>query len=282
MGSVDILPIEAQDFDGYKLLCAVGYNKALTEDMDKLSSFVNAGGKLFIGLAQMSVTTNRDAIENYDLEYTDHPFAKAVAPEICFADDSLGGEKIRVNVNIPDGARVLKTTDSGRALIYEIEAGEGRVYLLNTLEYAGNPAIYAAVKEFVASLSQNIFDEEKVWAKGDDVVHFATFAQKDGSRHIYFLAIDWFNADSPIHKATLRVGEKDYSIDVRYGTMIKAVVSGDVAAWFDCEDCDVLEVGKNSVKVQGIGQGKLFVARNGEIKAIDVDFGEKSLFEVEI
>lgn len=282
MGSVDILPIEAQDFDGYKLLCAVGYNKALSEDMDKLSRFVNGGGRLFVGLAQTSVTTNRDDIEAYAMEYIDHPFVKAFVSEICFAEDSLGGAKIRVNVNIPEGAKILKQTDGGRALIYEMKVGEGRVYLLNTLEYAGNPAVYEAVKEFVASAARKIFDGEKVWAKGDDAVIFATFAQKDGSRHIYFLSIDWFDAAEPIHTATLRVGANDYPVEVRYGTMIKAVATETVAAWFDCEDCDVLKVSENAVELQGIGQGKLFVAKNGEIKVIDVDFGEKSLLKLEI
>lgn len=282
MGSVDIIPIEAKNFDEYKLLCAVGYNKALSEDMDKLEIFVNEGGKLFVGLAQMSVTTNRDDIESYDLQYIDHPFVKIVAPEISFVEDTLDGKAIHVNGNIPENATVLKQTDGGRALIYEIKVGEGRVYLLNTLEYAGNPAIYAEVKEFVASLSQNIFDEERVWAKGDDVVNFATFEQNDGSRHIYFLSIDWFDASEPTHTATLRMGENDYPIDVRYGTMIKVVANEKVAAWFDCEDCDVLQVTENTVKVQGIGEGKLFVARNGEIKVIDVNFSKSSVFTVEI
>jgi hypothetical protein len=250
--------------------------------MDKLEKYVSCGGKLFLGLAQLTVTTLIADIEKYNLNYIQHSFVDSIAPEIAFVEDSVDGKTIRVNAKLPKGATVIKQTDGGNALIYELSMGDGKVYLLNTLEYAGNPAIYAAVKEFVASLSQNIFDEEKVWAKGDDVVHFATFAQKDGSRHIYFLAIDWFNADSPIHKATLRVGEKDYSIDVRYGTMIKAVVSGDVAAWFDCEDCDVLEVSENAIRVQGVGQGKLFVARNGEIKTFDVDFNDKSLFDVEL
>ena len=282
MGGVDILPIEAKDFDGYKLLCAVGYNKALHEDMDKLERFVNAGGKLFIGLAQMSVTTNRADIENYALEYIDHPLVKAVAPEICFEEDSLGGEGIRVNANIPDSARVLKQTDGGRALIYEIEVGEGRVYLLNTLEYAGSPAIYASVKNFVASLSQNIFDEEGVWARGDDVVNFATFAHKDGSRHIYFLAIDWFNAASPVHTATLRLGSREYSVDVSYGTMIKVVASDNVAAWFNSEDNDVLSISDGCVTVQGCRKGELFVAKDGKVDKIEVDLTEESIQKIRI
>jgi hypothetical protein len=282
MGGVDILPIEANDFDGYKLICAVGYNKALPEDMDKLERFVLSGGKLFIGLAQMSTTTLRDDIENYSLDYIDHSFVKSVAPEISFVEDTLDGNAVRVNVNIPENATALKLTDSGRALIYKIGIGNGTVYVLNTLEYAGNPAIYSAVREFIATISQEGFSEERVWAKGDENVHFAVFDQPDGSRHIYFLAIDWFDATEPTHTATLRAGEYEYPVEVSYGTMIKAVANESAAVWFDSEDCDVLEVSENTVKLQGFGKGKLFVAKNGEIMSFDVDFSEKSLITLEI
>lgn len=277
MGGVDILPIEAKDFDGYKLLCAIAYNKALTEDMDKLSSYVSGGGKLFIGLAQLATTTLRADIEKYNLDYIDHSFVKAIAPEISFVDDCLCGAKIRVNVNLPEGAKVLKQTDSGSPLIYEISVGNGVVYVLNTLEYAGNPAIYSNVKDFVASLSAESFAEEVVWARGDDRVQFAVFSQEDGSKHVYFLAIDWFDASAPMHTAALRVGEYEYPVEVHYGTMIKAVASGNVAAWFDSEDCDVLEIAKDGIKVQGVGIGILNIAQNGKVKKVETDFADSSV-----
>ena len=31
-----------------------------------------------------------------------------------------------------------------------------------------------------------------------------------------------------------------------------------VAAWFDCGECDKLEVSENAIIVHGVGQGKLF------------------------
>jgi hypothetical protein len=64
--------------------------------------------------------------------------------------------------------------------------------------------------------------------------------------------------------------------------MIKAVATDNIAGWIDCEECDVLEISENAVKVQGIGSGRLFVAKNGEIKVIDIDFSEKSLLTLEI
>ena len=61
------------------------------------------GGKLFIGLAQFAITTNRDDIDSYKLTYTDHPFANKVMGKVEFVEDSLDGKTIRVNANIPEG-----------------------------------------------------------------------------------------------------------------------------------------------------------------------------------
>ena len=277
MGNVDVLAIEAKDYSDYPLVCAITYNKALDEDMDKLQAYVSGGGKLFIGLAQFAITTNRDDIDSYKLTYTDHSFANKVMGKVEFVEDSLDGKAIRVNANIPDGAVVIKTTDGGNALIYEISVGGGKAIVLNTLEYAGSPALYGYIRSFIAEISAEQFAKELVWAEGDEIVQFATYKQENGDTHVYFLATDWYNANMPTHKATLRIGEQKYSLDIAYGTMIKAVASGDTGAWFDCEDCDVLEVTEGKIKVQGVGCGKLFVAQNGEIKELSVDFGANSV-----
>ena len=282
MGGIDVMPIEAESFDDYKLLCAIGYNKALDEDMDKLEAYVKRGGRLFVGLAQMSVTTNRADIESLNLKYIDHNIVKTVAPQICFAEDSVNGQKVRVNTALPEDAEILQSTDGGNALIYKLKLGDGTVYLLNTLEYAGNPAIYSVVREFISSLANELFDEESTWARGDDKVNFAVFRQEDGSRHIYFLAIDWFDAACPVHTAALRLGDKEYPIDVKYGTMIKVVATDNVAAWFDSENNDVLSVSDGYVTVQGCEMGELFVAREGRVDKIEVDLTNESLQKIKI
>ena len=282
MGNVDVLAIEAKDYSDYPLLCAIAYNKAMNEDMDKLLSYVEDGGKLFIGLAQLSTTTNRDDIESYNLSYIDHPFTDKAVGKIEFTDDSLDGSTIHVNINLPENAIVLKKTDNGRALIYEISVGDGKVIVLNTLEYAGAPALYEQTRSFVSEISAEQFNNERVWAEGDNAVQFVVYKQENGDDHVYFLSTDWYNAEEPVHSVTLRIGEQKYALNIAYGTMIKAVVSGDVGAWFDCENCDVLEVADGKIKVQGIGQGKLFVANDGLVTEQNVDFGANSIQYLEI
>ena len=282
MGNVDVLAIEAQDYSDYPLLCCVTYNKALDEDMTKFSSYVENGGKLFIGLAQFSTTTKRDDIETYSLSYIDHPFADKVIGDINFVADSINGNSICVNSNIPDDANVLKITDNGRALIYELSVGCGKVIILNTREYAGAPALYEIVRGFVSEISEEQFANERAWAKGDDAVQFTAYKQENGDMHFYFLSTDWYDADEPSHAVYLRIGSQNYEFNIAYGTMIKAVVSGEIGAWFDCEDCDVLGIADGKIKVQGIGEGKLFVAKDGQIIEKIVDFATDSVMYLEV
>ena len=276
-GSVDVIPIEAQDFAEYPLLCSIGYNKALDEDMDKLASYVSGGGTLFIGTAQLSVTTDRSDIENYSFEYTSHPFAKQISTLSDFVKDTYDGKTVHVCDSIPENAKVIVKTEGGNALIYSLDMGNGKVYVLNTLEYAGNSAIYKLVKKTLKSLADEIFDKEHIWAEGDDIVQFTAYKQANGDMHFYFLSTDWYCSDEPNRTAKIRIGNDKYDLDINFGRMIKAVASGNVCAWFDSEDCDVLEVTEGSVKVQGIGQGKLYVAFNGEKKVFDVDFADSSI-----
>ena len=77
-GSIDVIPIEAKGYSEYPLLCSIGYNKALDEDMDKLSAYVNGGGTLFIGLPQLSVTTDSASViarEAFELMVEKHRFS---------------------------------------------------------------------------------------------------------------------------------------------------------------------------------------------------------------
>lgn len=284
-GSIDVLPIEAKDYSEYPLLCAIGYNKALDEDMDKLSSFVTSGGTLFIGAAQLSVTTDRGDIEGYKLTYTDHPFRHLIAPQAEKAksiEDTLGGKPLHVFEALPAGARITASTDGGRALIYEIKVGAGRVFVLNTLEYAGNPAIYGIVKETLFRLGKEQFDKEPTWAEGDEFIQFTAYKQDNGSMHFYFLSTDWYCADEPMRAAKLRIGENKYDVEINFGRMIKAVVSDNCGAWFGSEDCDVLEISGNTVTVQGTGIGTLSVARDGVLRQLTVDFRNESIQAISI
>ena len=197
-------------------------------------------------------------------------------------EDTLDGKALHIYGKHPAGTHVVATTDSGRTLIYEMKVGEGRVLVLNTLEYAGNPALYALVKETVSRLGAEQFDKEPVWAEGDEFIQFTAYKQDNGDMHFYFLSTDWYCADEPMRAAKLRIGQYKYDLEINFGRMIKAVTSGDTGAWFDSEDCDVLKISNKAVTVQGTGIGTLSVAKDGILRQITVDFSDESVKTLDI
>ncbi len=281
MGNVDIIPIEAEGFDRH-LLCAIGYNAALDSDMDKLERYVKDGGMLFIGLSQLSVTTDREDLESYRLTYLDHPFVKEIVPEIVFADDFVNGKPVHVGLHLPKNAEILRKTDSGNALLYRVRMGIGEVILLNTLEYAGNVALREPVGEMLRELSKKAFEKETVWAEGDEDVQFALYKQENSDSHIYLLSADWYRPEIPKHTTFVRVGHDRYPVEITYGKMLKAVVSGDTVAWFDEEENDVLEIKGGKIKVQGVNSGRLLIGRKGSLTELIVDFTNNSVQYIEL
>jgi hypothetical protein len=89
LGCVDILPIEAEDYSGYRLLIAPGYNKAEEEDLQKLWHFVRQGGHLVIGWPQLSVTTDRDRVMACDHTFID-------GQEREFIEDTYGAHPVSI------------------------------------------------------------------------------------------------------------------------------------------------------------------------------------------
>ena len=117
LGNVDILPIEAESYSSYRLLIAVGYNKAEEKDMEKLRAFVEAGGTLLIGWPQLSTTTLRK-----DAEAGHHAFLDG--KERSCVEDTYEGQPLSVCESL-DCDSVLLRTDAGRPLIVAKHMGKG-------------------------------------------------------------------------------------------------------------------------------------------------------------
>ena len=279
IGNVDIIPIESEKSFPYRLLIASGYNKALPEDMDKLQSYVEKGGTLLLGWPQLSVTTNRDDVVAYRHAYIDHPFAKALADKPDFVADTFGGKPLTVSahkISFP----VLLETDGGRPLVYEVPMGKGRVLFLNAREYAGNEAVHAACQRLFDQIVPPQIAQEAIYGKGDKNVQFTVFEQEDGSRHLYFIATDWYDDPAMPHEGTLLMNGKRYAVDVPFGRLVKIVARDDTAVW-PGKDCDeVLSIENGTARVQGIGRAVFHIATQGSIRDITVDFEEQAVREI--
>lgn len=278
-GNVDIVPIESGKPFPYRLLVAPGYNKALPEDLDKLQAYVEQGGVLLIGWPQLSVTTARADVVAYRHAYLDHPFTKEIADGPSFVADSFGGQALTVSdhdVPFP----VLRKTDGGRPLVYEVPMGRGRVFFVNAREYAGNGAVRAAYESILDEIVPALLAAEPVYGEGDEAVQFTVFEQPDGSRHLYFLATDWYDDSEGGRKGTLVMEGGRYPVDVPFGQLVKVVARDGVALWPEKDDDEVLATEEGVARVQGVGKSLFHVASGGKVREAIVDFTGQAVREI--
>lgn len=280
-GNVDIIPIEQGSFDAYPLLVAVGYNKALPEDFDKLQAYAERGGTLMLGWPQCAVTTLRTDVVSLNHQYIDHPFRKDFAPDGAFVADTYRGQPVTVGT-VPAEGKILRKTDSGRPLVCEISVGTGRVIFINVKEYAAEGAAMALCQELLEEITPQFLAKEAVYGEGDENVQFVRYDQPDGAKHLYFMATDWYNDPDARREGTLIADGYRYTVPAPLGSPIKAVVKDGAAVWCNDWENDVLSVDGNSALLQGQGIAQYTVAKNGTVKTVTVDFSEKSLQTVEL
>ena len=267
-GNVNITPIEADNFDSYRLLVALGYNCANADDMQKLEVYVKRGGTLVIGWPQLSVTTSRP-----DVVCASHTFIDGKTRE--FVTDTYKGFPVRVCDDI-DYDSVVLFTDNNRPLVVKKSAGDGTVYFVTAKEYAGAPAVDAAYRDVLDIVTPKALADEYVYAEGNDNVQFTVFNNPDGSKNVYFIATDW-HKDDPSGVGTLVVGHDKYNVDVPYGQLIKTAVFGDTAVYPLDDSAEVVSIDCDRVTVQGIGKTDFVLCRDGKKKTVSVDFSDASV-----
>ena len=242
--------------------------------MDKLQDYVEHGGILVLGWPHFSVTTNRSDVVNYKHKYIDHFLRNAICKEPYFVNDKAGGKPITVSSVLSHVNGVLKYTDGGLPLVVEYRIGKGRVFFVNAVQYPGNDGVKDVYRELISKVSEELNKNEEVFVECGDDVQFGIYLQSDGSKHVYVLAVDWYNDPSVFRTATLRIGGYRYPIKVKFGSLIKIVVSGIVAAW--CEDVvgEVLSISERSVRIQGKGICRFVLAQDGKTTSNTADLSE--------
>ncbi len=280
-GNVDIVPVEKDCFDRYKVLSFAGYNRAEAEDFDRLYSYVKKGGRLIMGWPHAAVTTERKAVEEGRLEYIDHPFIKELFSKLKFVSDSVGEEKVSISLNaLAD--EVMAKTDSGEILAFRKNIGAGQVYFVNAEQYPSEKGVKPVWDSIINMLSDEINADEKIFAETDEKVGFTVYDQADGSRHIYMLAVDWYNNPEILRTATLRLGREKYKIEIPFGSMIKLVAKDDIAVWSKNEAVEILKIEDGSITLQGEGMTEIIIAKDGKLSERTVDFTACPLKRIDI
>ena len=272
LGQVDTLPIETTVFAGEPYKAAfMGYNYADPADFERLATFVKRGGRLLLTRAHMTDTTALAALQANDLHQaqTALSFTEGAA---VFVENTVDGIPVSVCENPADG-EVLATTDQGLPLVCRYALGDGEVLLVNALAFPAHKAIRPLYEQLLAQMTAAVTAAEPVWVQTDDLVEFAVYDAENGERHVYLLAVDWYNDPDALRRATVRVGDDRYAVALPFGCMIKGVAKDGTFAYPHSEDGEVLAVG-DTVTVQGCGTVTFTVCRGGEAKDVTITFTE--------
>jgi hypothetical protein len=71
-----------------------------------------------------------------------------------------------------------------------------------------------------------------------------------------------------------------YTIQIPFGVMYKCVVKDDIGAYCHSEGGEVLTVNKDYVRVQGIGKQQFSILKQGQVKTVEIDFGDVGITEI--
>ncbi|MBO5269961.1 MAG: hypothetical protein J6B77_04190 [Clostridia bacterium] len=277
-GNLDAIPAEGslKTLKQYRALLLLGYNRCTAEDAKKLLSYLRGGGKLLLSRAHLTMTSDLAAIRRGDLAFEEHALNLADGLPV-FAEKTVNGTPLSVCVNAKSADEVLAVTDDGTPLVVRYRIGKGEILLFNTKEYPSHPAIRALYETEMQRFAESVNAEEPVFAETGDDVEFAVYTQADNTRHVYFLATDWYRDPAPMRHATLRVGTARYDVSLPFGVLLKCVSDGASAVFAETESGEVLSLTGDAVTVQGTGVVPFTAAQNGVQKTVSVDFTDASV-----
>lgn len=227
-GQVDVIPLEkSQEIaKDYKTLVFAGYNYYDGTDFNAVEDFVKSGGRLILTRAHLTTTTNYEDVKNYNLTFAESPLS-FIKGEPVFVTDTVNGVEIEVITNEATCRRdILLTTDSGRPLLSKYYFGDGEVLLFETKAYPAHPAIAAAYEKVLKDEVQTLSLNEYAYAECDDTVEFSVY-DTDDERHIYLIAVDWYNDPKAERSAVIRIGDQRHTIKLSFGEMVKCVIRDD-------------------------------------------------------
>ncbi len=276
-GNIDIIPIEyGKDvYKDYRAMAFMGYNLAEDSDLKTLESYVKNGGKLLLTRAHLTDTTNLYDIKDGNLTFGETPlcFTKG-KPEFC--DSSVNGVSLKVCTNAITPDKVLQQTDDGLPLVCEYNLGKGTVIMFNTSAYPAHKAICKLYEKELKDLMDYAVGAEKIWVKADEKVEFTVY-DTETNRHIYLLAVDWYNDPNKMRNAKLISNGFEYNVEIPFGVMLKCVSNGEKTVWCNTENGDVLSVSNDEIKVQGTDTAEFTIAENGTLKNITIDFTKETV-----
>ncbi|MBR5314681.1 MAG: hypothetical protein IKU45_04655 [Clostridia bacterium] len=282
-GNFDAIPAEGKlsTFKNYRSMIFLGYNRMTEEDSKRFTSYVRCGGRILMSRAHLTSTDVADDIRKGDLKFEDVSLAFCNGTPV-FADTTVDGKQTTVCTNAKKPDEVLAYTDDGQPLVCLYKYGKGEIIMFNTKAYPAEEAIRPLYEAEMKRVIEEETAKEPIWAKGNDCVEFAVYNQKDESKHIYFLATDWYRDPEYLREAKLFANDFEYTVTLPFGVLIKAVSNGKVSVWAESEDGEVMSVSDKEITVQGTGKVSFVIARDGKMSKETIDFADASVKTINI
>lgn len=279
-GSCDMIPAESrtETVQSYRSLIFMGYNRMTEDDERKFFHCLKNGASVLMTRAHLTKTSDFASIKQGNLEF-DNSCLSFTESNPVFVSDTFNGNPVFVCDNPLPADEVLLYTDSHRPLLCRYRVGKGELYLFSVREYPSCPAISEYYEKMMINLAEKAGKEEYVWAKTGEDSEFAVYVQPDGTRHVYFLAVDWWQDSEKLRTAYLKIGNEEYRVQMPFGTVVKCVCNENLAVWTADGEGEVLSLSQKCVRVQGSGTVVFTVAKNGSQENIEVDFSSSPVKE---
>ena len=284
LGSLNIVPVE-EEWGDYSLLAFFGYNKAEAAENDRILRRVKEGSTLLLTLAHLTCTTDRKAIQAYELLFEDHPIFTHMGFDGVprFSQATYGGKEIPVGENLcVEESEIIVKTDDGRPLIVEKQCGKGKIVFFNTMYYPGNSVISDAYQAEFQARSAAVAANENLFPVVGEDVQAVVYDLPDATQAVYMIAIDWWNMEKGDRTLQLRINGIHYPLSLPFGVMKKALVKDGVAVVCQSETADILRFTENGFVVQGVGKEEFLLLKDGNITSLTADFTEKPQIELEL
>jgi hypothetical protein len=198
-----------------------------------------------------------------------------------FEEKTYKGNTLSVCTNYLEGYEAIACCDDGTPLLMQYKMGKGCVTILNTNLYPSHDIVSDVYTNYITTLTETINKQEKVYVQCGNDVQFTVYDHND-ERHIYLLAVDWYNESESLRKAVIYDSNYKYSISVPFGTMIKAVCKDNTIIYPTSENGEVLEINGDSAILQGSGKVTFIICKNGEQKEIALSFDKETVQQMQI
>ncbi len=274
--------VQKDKLEQYKAISLADCGKAKKSDFDDLLAFVQTGGTLIMGWPHLSVSSEIKDTEKDKHNYIEHNLVHYICADSSeFINDSYRATPIDVcpNMKCDD---VIATTDSGIPLAFMKKVGLGRIFFINAQQQPENQGVNSLYAVITSEILDDLSAEEKTYLCYDNNIAFTVFNQKDGTRHLYVLAIDQSSTSNTMCHAVLKVNKVKYDIDVPLNGMLKIVAKDGIAAWSEDEAVEILLIVGNVITLQGYGKTKIKIAQGGKLIEREVDFTHKPIQAIQI